>query len=97
MTIVNKRGVKLEKSHIYRIVYILQAGNYQWYKYEATMTYLDYTAPKTIWNLRPLAGTQSLPLDSILEAHDLGPSQGRESPLHKLKTSLGRYTPTNGE
>jgi hypothetical protein len=81
--------VQLKKGHLYRLVYKLQSGNYRWYKYEATMTYLGPGRFEEFFNLRPLAGTQSLPKNSILEAEDLGESHGRDDSRHRLKRSLG--------
>lgn len=81
----------LEEGHTYRLIYKLQGGNYRWSKYEAVMTYLgpDRLDRTLVFNARPQAGTQSLPRDSILEAHDLGDSQGRSDSRHKLKKRLG--------
>lgn len=85
------KRIELKKGHLYRLVYKLQSGNYRWYKYEATMTFLDMDSRNgdTIWNLRPLAGTQTLAYDLILEAEDLGATQGRSDHRHRVKKSLG--------
>lgn len=83
---------KLKGSHLYRLVFKLQSGNGQWYKYEAYMTFLGQVrhSEETTWNLRPVAGTQGLPAGAILEAEDLGPTQGRDDRRHRAKKSLGR-------
>jgi hypothetical protein len=65
-------------------------GNFRWYKYEATMTYLGGGVRQdAVFNLRPVAGTQSLPRNCILEAEDLGETQGRDDHRHRAKRSLG--------
>lgn len=84
-------SVALKEHHTYRLVYKLQGGNYRWSKYEATMTYLgmDRFHDELLFSLRPHAGTQSLRRDAILEAHDLGETQGRDDSRHKLKQRIG--------
>lgn len=88
--------IELHQGHLYRLVYKLQSGNGQWYKYEAYMSFLGrtktpmYGAPEGNFNLRPIAGTQTLRLDHILEAEDLGSTHGRDDPRHRAKKSLGR-------
>lgn len=91
----------LKQGNLYRIHYKLQLGNGQWFKYEATMTYLgadkfpqyarqEPGTRETSWNLRPHAGTQKLRVDQIISVTDLGPTQGREDSRHKPKRPLGR-------
>lgn len=82
---------KLKRSHLYRLVYRLQLGNGRWYKYEAYMTYLgcNKVTREAQFNLRPVAGTQSLSLRDLLEVEDLGRTEGRDDPRHKAKRSLG--------
>lgn len=84
--------IDLKQSHLYRLVYRLQSGNGSWYKYESYMTYLGPVRNSTegSFNLRPFAGTQSLDRANILEAEDLGPTQGRDDRRHRAKKSLGR-------
>lgn len=79
------------KGNVYEIVYKLQSGNYRWYMYRATMTYLGYSSPmdEEIFSLRPLAGTQMLPTSAIMDVRDLGPSQGGGDSRHKLKVRMG--------
>jgi hypothetical protein len=78
------KSVILKPSHLYRLVFVLQSGNGQFYKYESYMTFLGYNKDKgeLSFNLRPVAGTQSLPADAIWEFEDLG--------RHRAKKSLGR-------
>jgi hypothetical protein len=86
-------SVKLEEGHLYRVVYRLQSGNGQWYKYEAVMTYLGASRlnpGEGSWNLRPIAGTQTIRRNDILIAEDLGVTAGRDDHRHRAKRSLGR-------
>lgn len=94
-------GVKLQKGHVYRLMYKLQAGNGSWWAYEAVMTYLgaerfpqypgqDPRTRELSFNLRPHFGTQKLRAGSIMRAEDLGRSEGREDSRHKPKKRLGR-------
>lgn len=91
--------IELKEHHLYRLVYKLQSGNYRWYKYEATMTYLGKgLGGRLDFNLRPIAGTQYLTEDSILEAEDLGLSQGRDDHRHRAKKRLSPMPlPKGGE
>jgi hypothetical protein len=92
--------VVLQEGHVYRLVYTLDFGNGAGV-YEATMTYLGADRfpqdprqdPKTrelSFNLRPHFGTQKLRAGAIMQAHDLGKSEGREDSRHKPKKRLGR-------
>ena len=84
--------VELKQGHLYRLVYKLQSGNGSWYKYEATMTFLGQKKIDNSldFNLRPIAGTQNLRMDAIIEAEDLGMTAGRDDHRHRAKKSLGR-------
>jgi hypothetical protein len=84
-------NIALKRGHLYRLTYRLQSGNGRWYKYEATMTYLGRASQTkdTLWNLRPIAGTQTLPTNDILAAEDLGASGMRDDHRHRAKKSLG--------
>jgi hypothetical protein len=88
---MGEKVTRLEAGHVYRLIYTLDYGRGK-YKYEATMTYLGYnpSTQEMQFNLRPVAGTQSLPKKCILAAYHLGDSRGREDPRHSGKKRLGK-------
>jgi hypothetical protein len=56
----------------YHVVYKAHRANYMWYEWEFTAPFLnetnDFGKPDTHWNLRPLAGTTTLPVQDIISA-----------------------------
>lgn len=84
----NRRGIpKMTEGLLYRVIYKSQSGNYQWYKKEAWMVYIgDDRDGNPLFSLRPLAGTQQLDIENLLEAYEM-PSSSKP----KMPVSLGRY------
>jgi hypothetical protein len=80
----------LKKNHVYRLEYKIQSGNYSWYRYTSIMTFLGFDNGNLLFNLRPLAGTQSLRANCLLVAEDLGESTARSNQAHRSPHSLGR-------
>jgi hypothetical protein len=85
---VAERKLKLEEGILYRLVYKFQAGNYQWYKKEMWARYMGENEAQSVYefSLRPLAGTQSMPKDWLLEAWEMP-----RTSTPKLPVSLGKY------
>lgn len=80
----------LIEGNVYVVTYKLQSGNYRWLKYESTMTYIGENKYGELnFNLRPLAGTQTLLLPSIIAVQDLGRAQGRADVRHKRPRRIG--------
>lgn len=79
------RKIKLEEGILYRVVFKQQAGNYQWYKKEMWARFMEEVDIGYLFDLRPLAGTQSIPKDWLLEAYEMP-----HSSTPKLPVSLGR-------
>jgi hypothetical protein len=74
--------VVLAEHHTYELLYSIDRGAGP-KKYRAVMTYLGKSKYGDLYfNLRPLAGTQTFWIDQIIEAKDLGATEGRDDSRH---------------
>lgn len=78
-----------QEGKTYAVRYKQQSGNYKWYEWVMTATYLGHHRSGdeiiTAWNLRPLAGTTELPASHISQCTPVTSNGGQE---HKLPKRL---------
>jgi len=74
---------KLKEHHVYLLTYKLPTER------KLSRAIMTYLAParfgELYFNLRPVAGTQTLKEEWIVSAEDLGRTQGRDDKRHKAR------------
>jgi hypothetical protein len=83
------RKIKLEEGILYRVLYKSQSRNDRWYKKEMWAVFLGEEDTTLLFSLRPLAGTQELDKDNLLEAYEMP-----HSSTPKKSVTLGRLQVT---
>lgn len=79
----------------YKIIYVTQLGNYQWWEHEMFAKFIGPNTDGDIWyfSLRPIAGTQDFRREMITELYEQPHTTQPKGPIKRKRVEAPQKAP----